>query len=256
MQVYLVRPDGTGLRRVTDGGAETNQLSGWSRDGRYLLLGSNRANPRAMDGYLYDVAAGGPMRLVLRNEGVGGLNALSLDGKRALVSRVKSRGDSNLFLLDVESGATTLLTPHEGPGNVNGTLTADGDTVYLRSDLGRDLAAFARIRIGADGTPGRVEGIATRDGAELDTFAVTEDGTVAALVWNEAGRSALSIVDLGDPRVVSPPEGDSPAETPKTDTNQAPGFGIGGRTAPADRRERAKRRVASSPSRQSSRQSR
>ena len=238
VQVYLVRPDGTGLRRVTDGGAENNQLSGWSRDGRYLLLGSNRANPRAMDGYLYEVAAGGPMRLVLRNEGIGGLNALSSDGKRALVSRVKSRGDSNLFLLDVESGATTLLTPHEGPGNVNGTLTADGGTVYLRSDLGRDLAAFARIRIGADGKPGPVEVIAARDQAELDTFALTEDGTVAALVWNEAGRSALSIVELDDPAVASSSSGGTPAETPKSDSNRAPGFGIGGGTTPGDRAQR------------------
>ena len=45
-QVYLVRPDGTGLKRLTDGGKETNRLGPWSHDGRVLVLGSNRRSAR------------------------------------------------------------------------------------------------------------------------------------------------------------------------------------------------------------------
>ncbi len=33
-QVYLVRPDGSGMKRLTDGGKETNQLGVWTKDGR------------------------------------------------------------------------------------------------------------------------------------------------------------------------------------------------------------------------------
>jgi Tol biopolymer transport system component len=151
-QVYLVKPDGTGLERVTDGGKETNRLSGWSHDGKTLLLGSNRAYPRSIDGYLYDVAAGGPLRMVLRNDGVGGLVDLSRDGRRATVVRVKSRGDSDVYLLDVATGAETLLTPHQGPGSFGGGLfSPDGSTIYLRSDLERDLASFARVVLDAEG---------------------------------------------------------------------------------------------------------
>jgi dipeptidyl aminopeptidase/acylaminoacyl peptidase len=197
VQVYLVSPDGTGLERVTAGGQETNRLGGFSHDGRMLLLGSNRDNPRAIDGYLYDVAGGRPPRRVLRNEGVGGLTDLSRDGRRALFQRVKSRGDSNLFLLDLASGAETLLTPHEGPGSfAGGVFSPDGSTVYLRSDLDRDLAAFARIRLDADGRPGRIETVVPSSQAEVDAFAVSDDGTSAALVWNAAGRSHLNLVEL------------------------------------------------------------
>ena len=42
-QIYIVRPDGTGLRRLTDGGRETNNLGAWTHDGRRLTMGSNRA---------------------------------------------------------------------------------------------------------------------------------------------------------------------------------------------------------------------
>src|SRR4051812_17343929 len=53
-QIYIVRPDGSGLRRLTDGGKETNNLGEWTRDGRRLTIGSNRATPSAIDAYLVD----------------------------------------------------------------------------------------------------------------------------------------------------------------------------------------------------------
>ena len=46
VQVYLVRPDGTGLKRLTDGGKENNRLGPWSDDGSLLVLGSNRRERR------------------------------------------------------------------------------------------------------------------------------------------------------------------------------------------------------------------
>jgi Tol biopolymer transport system component len=48
-QVYLIRPDGTGLGRLTDGGRENNWLGGWSKDGEALTFASNRASPESMD---------------------------------------------------------------------------------------------------------------------------------------------------------------------------------------------------------------
>src|SRR5207342_511812 len=50
---------------------------------------------------------------------------------------------------------------------------------YVRSDLGRDLAAFGRIRLDQNGKPGPIEVISARDDAELDAFTVSEDGAVA-----------------------------------------------------------------------------
>src|SRR3954463_1986450 len=44
-QIYIVRPDGSGLRRLTDGGKETNNLGEWTRDGRRLTMGSNPPTP-------------------------------------------------------------------------------------------------------------------------------------------------------------------------------------------------------------------
>src|SRR5215467_3070729 len=79
-QVYSVRPDGTGLRRLTDGGKETNRLGRWTHDGRALMLASNRRDAAAMDAYLID-AATGRLSLVAQTRGVGGLTDVSRDGR-------------------------------------------------------------------------------------------------------------------------------------------------------------------------------
>ena len=208
-QVYLMRPDGTRLRRITEGGKENNWLTGWSPDGRHLMLASNRRGTN-MDAYLYDISKG-ELRLVAENPGIGQLTDVSRDGKRAVLDRLKSRGDNNLYLLDLERGRETLLTPHTGPGTfADGQLSPDGSTVYLSSNKDRDKLAFARVRIAPNGKPGPIEVIASRDDAELDGFALTEDGKTAALIWNVAGRSELAFVDLGSDK--STPGAQLPAE--------------------------------------------
>src|SRR4030095_10347157 len=39
-QIYVVHPDGTGLRRLTEGGKENNFLGDWTADGRFLTFSS------------------------------------------------------------------------------------------------------------------------------------------------------------------------------------------------------------------------
>jgi len=63
------------------------------------------------------------------------------------LDRLRSRGDNNLYLLDLVSGKDTLLTRHDGIATFFGELTLDGSTAYVASNKDRDLTAFARIRM-------------------------------------------------------------------------------------------------------------
>ena len=195
-QIYLVRPDGQELRRITPGGREGNWLGGWSRDGKVLTLASNRENRATMDAYLYDLASG-ETRLSAKNPGIGSIADLSTDGTRAVLYRMESRSSDNLFIVDLTSGEEQLLTEHEGPGSFGGGLfSPDGSVIYLSSNLDMDRTAFARVKIDPQGVPGAIQVIALRGDADLQSFAVTEDGTLAVLLWNTAGRSILEFVDL------------------------------------------------------------
>jgi dipeptidyl aminopeptidase/acylaminoacyl peptidase len=234
-QLYLIRTDGTGLRRITDGGQENNWLGDWTREGRHLMLASNRRGVN-MDAYLYDVATG-ELRLVAENPGIGSLTQVSRDGKRAVLYRMKSRGDNDLYLLDLASGEEVLLTPHEGPGTFyGGVFSPDGSTIYLSSNRDRDKLAFARVRLDARGRPGPIEVIAAREDAELDDLVVTEDGRTAVLIWNVAGRSELAFVDLQSLQATPGPR--LPSEVVWSPTFSRDGrylaFSATGATAPSD----------------------
>ncbi len=204
-QVYLVRPDGTDLKRLTEGGKETNRLGPWSDDGTLLVTGSNRRSGAAIDAYVYDVASGSA-RLVSENRGIGGFEDLSRDKKSALLNRLVNRGSNDLYLVDLATGKETLLTPHEGPGNFSGEFGKDGRAVYLETDAGRDLTAFARMELTADGKPGKLTIVAERKDAEVGSFALDDAGTTAAILWNVSGRSELELLDLASGKSLSRPK--------------------------------------------------
>jgi Tol biopolymer transport system component len=94
-QVYLVRPDGAGLRRLTPGGADNNWRGPWTHDGRGLAISSNYRDPVSMDTYLVDTVSG-ELRPVAESRGIGSLTDVSRDGRRAILWRMASRSDENL----------------------------------------------------------------------------------------------------------------------------------------------------------------
>jgi dipeptidyl aminopeptidase/acylaminoacyl peptidase len=194
-QVYVVRSDGSDLRRLTDGGQENNAFNTWSEDGTKIFIDSNRRDPAARDSFAIDVATG-KIDLIVKNPGVGSITSVTADGRFGLLTRVQSRGNNNLYLLDLPNRRDTLLTPHEGVAQYSGEIARDGTAVYMGTNEGRDLVAFARRRLDAHGKPGPIEILRERAQAELDSVQVNEQGTIAALLWNVAGRTELELFDL------------------------------------------------------------
>jgi dipeptidyl aminopeptidase/acylaminoacyl peptidase len=202
-QIYLVRPDGKDLQRITDGGRDANWLGEWTRDGKALALASNRRDPAAMDAYLYE-PGGKQLGLVAKNPGIGSLADVTRDRKRGLLTRSKSRGDNDLYLVDLTRGTERLLTRHAGPAQFQGRFSPDGKTVYVASNKDRDRFAFGKIAIGDGKQAGPIQIVAERADAELSTFAIGEHG-VAALVWNVGGKSELALLELATGRPLPAP---------------------------------------------------
>lgn len=196
-QVYVVRPDGTGMRRLTDGGKENNTLDAWTHDGKALVIDSNRRSSDAIDTWIVDLA-GGKMRLIAQTPGVGSVDAVSSDDKFLLLERLAARGDNNVYRVALDGSGEVLLTSHTPPATFDGASFAGprNDVVYLAGNPDRDRTAFGRVTIGADGKASPFEVLAARDDAELAGFAVDDAGTFAVLQWNAGGRNELSLLDL------------------------------------------------------------
>lgn len=204
-QVYVVKPDGTGMKLLTKGGQDNNGFDAWTEDGKKIAIDSSRDDPASRDSFMVDVASG-EVKLLTRNPGIGGISNFSKDGKRALLSRLKNRGDNNLYLLDLAAGKETLITKHEGVAQFFGDLSPDGSAVYGGSNQDRDLGAFVRIKLGLDGAPGKIEILAERPDGELGGFTLNKQGTMAALMWDIKGKSQLSFYDIANGKAIPGPK--------------------------------------------------
>ena len=204
-QVYVVKPDGTGLKLLTQGGKDNNAFNAWTEDGKQIAIDSSRDDPASRDSFMIDLASGAT-RLVARNPGVGSIEGISHDGKRALLSRLKSRGDDNLYLLDLVAGKDTLITKHDGVALFFGEIAPDGGAAYIGTNKDRDLMAFGRIKFAADGAPGNIEVLAERQDGELDGIRINKQGTLAVLAWNIKGRTEISFYDLAQNKQLPGPK--------------------------------------------------
>ncbi|MEM6936281.1 MAG: S9 family peptidase [Pseudomonadota bacterium] len=193
-QIYLVRPDGTGMRQLTAGGQVNNFLAGWNRSGSRLWLASNERSPAAMDAYTYEMSSG-ELTHRANNPGIGGASDESPDGRRAILWRVQSRSDGNLYVIDLKSGAEHLLTPHKPPGTFSNGRFLDNETILLASNAERDLIALGRVKLDEDGRPGPLEVVASHPTGELQSLTLTKDGRTGLLIWNVRGRSELAWLD-------------------------------------------------------------
>ena len=196
-QIYLVSLSEEEPRLITAGGTVNNWLGEWTEEGRYLSFSSNVQGPDSMDAFLYDTETEEAV-LIADNDGIGSIAAMSPDGSRAVIYRMVSRGDSNLYLLDIESRNEQLITPHEGVAVSGIARFLDNDTILISTNVDREMISLGRIEIDEDGVGGPIHIIAERDDADLNGVVVFDDNARVALMWNAAGRSELSFLNLED----------------------------------------------------------
>ena len=190
-QLFLSKPDGTQATRINEG--EANTFPGdFAPDGRYYFR-SNARSANSTDSWLYDPATG-KAKLAVEMESVGNIDDML--GHLAVVNRLVTRGNNNLWLEDLRTHRSMLLTPHQGTAQSTGLFGKDSNTVYIAHNIGRDRMGLGRVDISADGRSFKRTELAERDDAELDSFILNDAKTQALLKWNVAGRNELELLDL------------------------------------------------------------
>jgi dipeptidyl aminopeptidase/acylaminoacyl peptidase len=187
-QIYIMKADGSQVKQITKGGKTNNFYGVWSKDGSLLSFGSNEQNVSGVDFFIYDVAKGG-YELAIKNKGTGGVTDFSGDNNKVLITRLASRGSNDLYLYDLKEKQEKLLTKHDGPGTFFGRLTSSGD-VYLGSNKDRNLLAFGSWQ------NDNIQILSEKSNVEFNGLELNHAGTMAILIWNEAGKSIITTYDL------------------------------------------------------------
>jgi dipeptidyl aminopeptidase/acylaminoacyl peptidase len=200
----LLHPDGRVLLTLDEAGNERGQLHllaegqvqpvvvdprfihrmpQLSRDGALLAYATNRRNGRDFDVVVRELATGAE-RTVFEG-GWCEVHGFSPDGSRLALRRETERsGDNELWLVDLATGQTTEVAPHEDEAVVGPPAwTADGGFL-VSSDLGRDRRAILR-----NGDEAVLEG-------EWDLECWSDpEGRVLLVEANEEGYSRLELRD-------------------------------------------------------------
>jgi len=223
---YTLSPDGKHLiAGVARGGDENTQLwlldartgrcdllfdkpevrygqPAWTSDGRTIIYRSNEANGKDFYIYRTDLATR-RAEVLTAMEGWNEPNDVSDDDRWMTLVHWDSNANTELYLVEVATGAVTHLTPHDGEALFYAAhFDAAGERVYLLSNLNPDgITRLARMNL------------ATRDMTwvdpdspwEVNSVGVSPDRSLVGWTTNEEGYDRLHVLEETTGAVLPPP---------------------------------------------------
>jgi dipeptidyl aminopeptidase/acylaminoacyl peptidase len=178
---------------LTDGKSRHESLV-LAPDGKLLAYAGTGRNGKDTDVYLAETSRPREARILLQGEGTYAPVDFSRDGRQLLVRRFRSIADSDLLLVDVETGTRRALTPTQGKGSVGAArFSADGKSVYLVTDRYGDFDELYRLDLAdAAAAPRSLTRTLRWD---VEGLAVARDGSRIALTVNADGASRLYFLE-------------------------------------------------------------
>lgn len=208
-QLYVIDTFDGWPRQLTDAPEVQYSLTGWTPDGKQLVVTGNDREPTQMDPQLIDAATGEVTRLL-----TGGLFyafTISPDGRTMAVCEFISNTRQRLWLLDLKSGGKfpVLGVPvDEGAERSDvkaGPLVwrADSSGLYALTDQDHEFSALVVI----DRESGAWRHV-LKENLDVEDAVIDRDGTRLAVTVNDGGATRLRLfaVEGGVERPLPSPE--------------------------------------------------
>ncbi len=199
IQLYWLDPAGAEPRALT---ADPATIFGWgafSPDGCQVACTANNRHPAHADPVVIDLATGAQRRVVPM-QGPHSLRAWHPAGTALTVGAEPRTFQSNLFAVDLGSGAVQTLTP-DGLDARHQTVRwrHDGTAFWLLTDRGRDHLAVATL------APGDDPALLYAPPFDVEALEASPDQSLLAVTVNEGGYSRLRLLDAATGAVLDEP---------------------------------------------------
>ena len=204
-QFYLVEDGGEHIEQLTDKSRVIHAFGDWAADGRWITLSSNERHEAFFDAYVMDVESK-ESRRILQHDGTNYAACFTPDKRRVLVRRANSNLDRDLYLVSLEDGFVSHLTPHEGEAEYSSErFSPDGKGLYLVCNENREFTALVSMDFAT-----RKMSVLAEEKWDISPASLSNDGKRIAFTINVDGYSELRILDLeegGSKRVQGIPPG-------------------------------------------------
>lgn len=199
-QIFLADSHGLNLKNIANDPSHMYRFGRFAPDGRRFSYSSNRRNGRDFDIYAYDVERD-EHRLLVSSEHMNHAHTFTPDGRALVLSRSHTNLDNDLYLVDIDSGDLSHLTPHEGEAHYDDPVfSPDGRWLYFTTNVGSEFARAAALNLND-----RSLHFFSDDKWDAEHLVLSHDGRMLAYARNEDGTSKLFIAP-------AEPESGSPVE--------------------------------------------
>ncbi len=211
--IYLVSPKTGKVVNLTQTSeiAEVNPT--WSPDGRYLAYEVKPKTSAAYEIDIYDMIMREVKHLTTNTaQDKSNTNPIwSKDGKYIVYTQERAKGtDSNIFIADVKTCTSTLLTPHEGEqlffaNDISSRPILDGRQILITSNAANGYDNIGLLIVGTKGelngvfTPGGITWL-TKDKWEIRGREFSPDGKHLTFSANVDGSEDIYLYDLATRR--------------------------------------------------------
>jgi dipeptidyl aminopeptidase/acylaminoacyl peptidase len=191
---------------LTDGKSR-NRYPLFSSSAKLLSYSSNRRNGRDLDVYEVDPLNPASTHMLAKFEGEDwAVFDWSPDDRKVILSDYKSTTETYLWILDIESGQKTFLTPARGSEKAfNGSLAffrKNGEGVYFITDQQSEFRRLAYLEFASK----RLDFLTDHIKGDIDEFALSPDGKTIAFVANQDGLGQLHLIDVATGKEMQIPD--------------------------------------------------
>jgi dipeptidyl aminopeptidase/acylaminoacyl peptidase len=204
-QKYRFDTTSGAITLLTDGKSR-NTDGVWSNAGDRFVYGSTRRTGKDVDLWAVNPSDPKSDKLFIQLEG-GGWEALdfSPDDRQLIAGESVSINESYLWLVDVESGNKTLITPKgeaEKVAYADAQFSRDGKGIYVTTDRDSEFRRLAYVDLATKKHTYLTDDIKW----DVSSFKISWDGKLIAFVTNEDGLGVLHILDTATGKQLEKPK--------------------------------------------------
>ncbi len=220
--IFLVAPKTGQVMNLTNTREIAEESPTWSHDGRYLAYMVKPKTSSVFEIDVYDTVMREVQHLTsgTAKDRMNVAPIWSADGKFIVYTQEQAKGtDSNIFLADVGSAQSMLLTPHEGEqlyiaNDVLPPLMKDAIRILVTSNAGNGYDNVGLLDVGTKGAMAghlvleKIQWL-TQDKWEIQGASFSPDGKLLAYTANVDGNTGMYLYDIasGKARVLPLPKG-------------------------------------------------
>ncbi|MEG0927486.1 S9 family peptidase [Chryseobacterium sp.] len=193
-QLYSLNLKTMESKLLTDGGRSQNGGITWKKDGSGLYFTSTKRNGGDRDIYYMNPLKPEETQPILELKGGGwGINDISEDNKKLLITEYVSANDSYLYIYDLEKKKLEPVTDRKEKGIVqlNASFGKNPDEIYYVTDRDNEFSRLAVFNLKTKKNNYLTSSIPWN----VESYDLSKDKSKLTFITNESGINKLYILD-------------------------------------------------------------